>query len=175
MAQSNSKWLHFALHHNEGCKDNSPQLVFNTKTNGKFDTPEIENVTEILNGYSYKYTWSVSAEEDGYLIEQYRTSFSYKFKYRSLHQLSDVEVVKLYALSGCGGSTDVSPESWTWILKSNHRGEKSLWVFTCFYFINFIEANMPTGYEVDVYTDAVRIVNGIGEKNHLNNPVTSDT
>ena len=103
------KSLHFELRHNEGCKGDPPQLLFNTKENGVYGTPrDLVDVTEIRNGATN--FWIITAEENGYLIEQPSSSISHTFAYRSPHQLSDISKVKLYANQGCGESKNF--EGW---------------------------------------------------------------
>ena len=98
--------LHFELRHNEGCKGDPPQLLFNsfTEENGVHGTPrDLVDVTEIRTGLIN--IWTITAEEEGYLIEQMGSSkFSHTFAYRPPHQLSDIRKVKLYADQGCGES-----------------------------------------------------------------------
>ena len=88
------------LRHNEGCKGKPPQLLFNTKTNGRFDSGrEIVDVAEL----PARAEWTVTAQETGWLIEQKEVGISHTFNYHPSHQLSDISVVRLYAArEGCG-------------------------------------------------------------------------
>ncbi len=86
------------LRHNERCKGKPPQLLFTTKTKGRWDRGQFGDVAEL----PIRAEWTVTAQETGWLIEQKEFGISHTFNYRRSHQLSDIYRVRLYAHKGCG-------------------------------------------------------------------------
>ena len=176
-----SKGLHLEFRHNEGCKGNPPQLLFTTKTNGKFDSinRKIVNLKELGNFMM----WNVTASTDGYLIHQlFNEEVSYKFDYHSPHKLSDVNTIRLYAHPGCGEESS----KFNSFLVFVHTVEKFSKITirarrmddNGFPAIELRNADMNTGYvEFMVEEKKIWIDTGAAEKakTELHNPLTPET
>ena len=98
------KGLHFEIRNL--CENEKPNLIFNTKTNGAFDSAQrYYPSTNPIEG-----SWVITAEMTGYLIEHQTSGEGpYTFPYRSPHQLSDINKIQLYSKSCSEASLDFQP------------------------------------------------------------------
>ncbi len=97
----NGKSLHIELRYNNTCKiTDSPTILFNSKTEGKFDRAIIEQAPFLWD--SHYNVWNLTAEETQYkFVDIKSNNLSTTFPYRPGHPLSDIKAIKVYG-AGCG-------------------------------------------------------------------------
>ncbi len=97
----NGKSLHIELRYNDTCKiTDSPTILFNSKTEGKFDRAIIEQAPFLWD--SHYNVWNLTAEETQYkFVDIKSNNLSTTFPYRPGHPLSDIKAIKVYG-AGCG-------------------------------------------------------------------------